>query len=222
MKALKFTVLLYLVITYTSCKDTKFLDCCIDIDGYDHNMYLSFQDSSGNDLVKGIGFYARDSEIGEYVTGKEEDESGWVNNDLFYLEYVYPDEIQNIWKSERGSVYDYPKEIYLVKGKKVAETYPEFGNYDRLFFTTGSPKMYHTSSGKFIEVPFAEKIIFRFTCPYVFGDNKAHDIVTWWKPHDNKNASRALCYQIEFEGKEYTPITYNSSAISFATIILNR
>ena len=94
------------------------------------------------------------------------------------------------------------------------------------------------------EHPFNEKATFQLSCPYIFGDNKVHDIATWWKPEKIADAwlgHRFLelapsCYRIEIDGKEITEITYVSDLpynqsgsihgqagpYSIATIVLDR
>ena len=67
---------------------------------------------------------------------------------------------------------------------------------------------------KTVDCDFAEKIILRLTCPSLFSDNEAHDIVTWWQL--KKGFSNPTCYRIEYGGKEF-PVDER-----VATIILDR
>ena len=53
------------------------------------------------------------------------------------------------------------------------------------------------------------KLTYKIRCPYVFGDNKEHEFVTYWdlNPHITEvlGLAYASCYRIEYEGKEFTP-----------------
>jgi len=166
-----------------------------------HDIFLSFQNVSGNDLVKGMNFSG-------YMT----DPGGFVKDELYTLEYVLPH-----FQSDRMS---------LLKGKSFSKIFPELnGNYDYLYFAINNGD---------------EKITIKLTCTHVFGDDTVHEIVTWWKKTERLGA---LCYRIEFGGKEYNKISYiyddfgtikdglggtevikieNYRTYSVATIILNR
>jgi hypothetical protein len=63
---------------------------------------------------------------------------------------------------------------------------------------------------------FNKKLIFRLTCPDLFGDNEAHDITSWWKL---VNYNDPVCYRLEFDGKEFA---VKGQREYTATIILDR
>jgi len=71
-------------------------------------------------------------------------------------------------------------------------------------------------------------LTYKLKCPYVFGDEAVHEIVTYWdipKTKSGDGSVYAKCNRIEFEGKVITPITYEYSLnkyvyISYATIVL--
>ena len=158
---------------------------------YGYSLFLSFQDESRNDLVDGIEF-----DNWEGYTTKKDAIFGAVKPDLYLLEIVFPDGMKNPGKPDPM--------LGIVKG--------EYASDDYYYLTFG------TSSYR--NQPFEEKITFRVKCPYVFGDNAIHDIVTWWVYTGNHTFS-AKCYRIEFDGKEYTQITYEQGdQMSMATIIL--
>jgi len=227
MKTLKLTVLLLAtVLIMNGCSNKENLICCLN-PFYQHLIWLSFQDASGNDLVKGIGFDTWNSEIGGLVTGKEGDGGGPVKREFYTLEYVYEDGIPNPWKPEPK-----PWVIYDVRYPEIAlhEIMPsEFNanpNYNYLWFETSSYKFTGGPEAllyghKIEDCDFAEKIIFRLTCPYLFGNDEAHDIITWWEL--KKGIRNPLCYRIEFDGKKITEIVYaKDSSFSLATIVLDR
>lgn len=210
-------------------------------------LLLRFQDASGNDLVKGIDFWGEvhaDYPLGIYQEqGNEKHAWGYVKREVYTLEYIYEDvyvEKDIIKELEDGPWFFGVRPIGLRKGKPFSKKYPNLnGKYDYLYFLTdgkGSP-------GK--EYPFREKVTLRLTCHYIFGNDVAHDIVTWWKPGEDTYINNdkipgiwsPICYRIEFGGKEITEITYihdvlylspsdsyygkRNGPYSIATIVLN-
>jgi len=206
MKILKFTVLLLTILIINSCKDTEedevesekeVMVNWKDLDIEEQNvrftlmgtlyigsgkiscrneLWLSFQDVSGNDLVEGIKFWGFDYGGGSgFMVGP----GGMVENELYVLEHVYPG-------------HNTIRSLHLNKGKPFSKVFPELnGKYDYLHF--------HSWPNYF------EKIIIKLTCPYVFGDDTVHEIVTWWKKTERLGA---LCHRIEFGDNEITEITY--------------
>ena len=187
---------------------------------YQHHLILSFQDASGNDLVKGIGFDVwQPGEI--YITGVEDDSGGEIKRELYTLEIEFEDEVPNVWKPAPASLINgFPAYILtervpvmgLCKGWSDYNHVELNGNYDYLSFGT--------QSYKDMDIPFAEKITFKLTCPYLFSDNEAHEIVTWWKLYiEETGVQNTICYRVEFGGKEF--IT-NNKVFSVATVVFDR
>ena len=117
---------------------------------------------------------------------------------------------------------------HLFNGKTLELLFPDVAineNYYFLMFSTpGSPTYnIHGDNKDKIEnkIPFSEKITFTLKCPYPFGNNSAHEIVTWWKPY-NMFRGGTICYHIEFEGKIITEFQYDTeiNCFSIATIVL--
>lgn len=172
---------------------------------YRHNLFLGFQDASGNDLVKG--------DVSSGLLQFIENNKNTYNPkpDLYTLEIIFPDELDYFLKLD----YNNPNII-------LDESYPLLGLnmwYDPdcyyLLFMCASPNEF------FSELPFVEKITFRLTFHDLFGDDSAHDIVTWWeKPNFELYGNNALCYRIEFEGKEYKIHPDAFGVLSATTLIL--
>jgi len=183
-----------------------------------HSLHLVFQDAFGNDLVKEfINYYGNDiitfSDwiIGEMVTVEKKNYNINVRGDSYIakiecaLVFVFEGEriIRNPWRNIPTETYQ-PDSRYLETG----------------FVIWGAS---NTSYNLFLSAqssPLVEKIIFRLTCPYIFGDNEAHDIVTWWElldfVYNEVVYSRPSCYHIELDGKEF-PVKE-----SIATIVLDK
>ena len=236
MKTLKFAVLLLAMLAVCSCgdKDDTNNTCC-DNSLYQHSIWISFQDASGNDLTEGIGCNLNgkvdengevsvlDYETRKLVKVKIDDLGGWVKPELYTLEYVYEEGIPNPWKPEPKPYVTYHEhypDLYLYKGLDLPK---KFRDYNYLWFDTGSYR--YTGFPEALlygwsieEAPFAEKIIFRLTCPYLFGDDAEHDIVTWWEPLFGNNT---ICSRVEYDGKECL-LEGGEESYPIATIILDR
>ena len=162
MKSFKLFVLLALSFIFFSCKREK--DACAD-PYYDHYLWLSFQDEAGNDLVKGIGIYDPDAVI------TDETVVGLVQRDLYTLDIIFEEGVPNMWKLIPQPWFEsdtkYP-EVAFSKGKS-DETIVK-SDYDLLVFRTQSYREYFLIDPPYADThpPFAEKIIFRLSCPYLF------------------------------------------------------
>jgi len=70
------------------------------------------------------------------------------------------------------------------------------------------------------DCPETKMLTYKLKCPYLFGDDAVHELVTYWnisnKSHENVYGK---CSRIEFEGKVFDKITYDGY-MSSATIIL--
>lgn len=55
-------------------------------------------------------------------------------------------------------------------------------------------------------------------CPYIFGDEETHELVTYWDLSENIHAK---CYRIEFEGQEIIPQTTENRYLSLGVIKLD-
>ena len=167
---------------------------------YDYHLQLSFQDISGNDLVKGIDLDEMWNHNAGIVTSEEDATGGAVRPDQFDL----------------GIVFRNP-DLYFGK-------MPSSGivKVDRLKFQKREDYYYlelRTSSRD--TKPPETKITFRMICPHVFGDNIEHDIVTYWK-RDSKRKRTQLCHRIELDGKEFSKITYEQhNQISIAVLTVD-
>ena len=164
---------------------------------YDYYLKLSFQDVSGNDLVKGID---SDEMWGQHgiVTSEEDAIVGIVKPDLYKLDIIF----------QKPELY-FGKNILngVIKDNELGFEKREGYSYLGLRISSRRNK------------PPETKITFRLTCPYVFGDDVEHDIVTYWKRNDNRYSQ--LCHRIEFEGKEFSQITYEShKQVSIAALVI--
>jgi len=200
---MRIIVLLVSVMMFCSCQKNKNANPF-----FQHILQLHFQDVSGADLVKDIGYdcvYAlsnmpRPDEFKEF-------EYGVVKADLYTLDVIFGNHCEDSYYAH----YNNPA---------CAEPAPLFptlmlsgvvdGKY-YLEFTEFSVKNEKCSS-------LDRKITFILTCPYVFGDDKEHEIVTFWKAEKIPLS----CYRIEFDDKEITEIEHVFNGLNQATIILDR
>jgi len=193
MKALKFIGLLTLVAMSNSCglinidHEPKFTE---------YILILSFQDTSGNDLVKGIDL----EEWSPSNAPMEEAQAGSVNSSLFKLDIILPEPCK-----------DWDNEIYNTRARPgyiPAVLRPGFGyekldnDYYALQSTLSIPKD---------DCPTTKMLTYKMKCPYIFGDDTVHEFVTYWDIPKNKNARNVYgkCFRIEFEERVFTEINCN-------------
>ena len=161
MKTLKLIAVLPLVILFASCAGPG--------EGfYNHILLLSVQDVSGNDLVEGITEYNNPDNWAE-----------GIDPDLFTLDIVFPNLCMDVYYQHHHNTTSIAP----------AEFYPELSmkkldgrNY----------LLFKTLSGIGDDCDNSSRIItFKLTCPYVFGDEKVHEIVTHWKKNE--------CHKVVFD-----------------------
>jgi len=174
-----------------------------------HFLLLRIQDTSGNDLVKGIRYNTN----GATEIVPEERYLGIVESDLYTLNIIYPNLCNDVYylHYKDASEYYIPDAFFPTLHLQKID-----GNY----FLELSTKSYIKDCSA------AEKLTFKLKCHYLFGDDAEHDIVTYWKPDTEYNGigiHAHLCYRIELDGKEFEEITYESyNQVSKAMVILDR
>jgi hypothetical protein len=201
MKTLKILGLLALMMNSSSC------DLLFDHHEPEfvvYNFGLSFQDASGNDLVKGIG-------LEEWSAGTSMEDALWgsVKPDLYVLDIIVSEPCKN-WDNE---IYNTPAR----PGFEPDVNRPKLG-MERY---NGDCYLRNSFGLPVNDCPEEKILTYKLKCPYVFGDDAVHEFVTYWDiPRDKINDS-AKCYRIEFEGNEITPTRMDKYEQSYtATIIL--
>jgi len=216
MKLLKLTGYLLLLIIISSgsgCDEETRYGPRADI----YNLSLSFLDTSGNDLVKGLEYGWRGLSDGT-------EQSDW---------YWWP---ADTTIAVNGGIVS-PK-LYTLRIKtstvsvKFLHPLPtSLGGTPKMNLLTdiATQGYYWLNFGAYSEMKhgFPDSIVFALACPYVFGDDKVHEIATWWRRGPCGYNRDAICYRIEVDGKEFpvekldtgsNPLTVTN----FATIILDR
>ena len=202
--------LLALAVIYTSC-DKKIRGYAVESTYY-YYLFLNVQDASGNDLVKDIDLHDDIHALLE------------VNRDLYTLDVVYPDVYMDpVWRSRHPETICencIPDPMYYRLGYRIKDFYPGDAIKDDYAYLVFYPQVSMGNHWDKKIVP-ADKIIYQLKCPYLFGNDEVHEIVTYWEPSPQGNwEKQQFCYRIEFDGKEFD-ITYNETkTISYATIIL--
>ena len=208
MKTLKFSGLLVLVLmSFSSCD--KILDRLFSQGGREpdsiwYKLNFSFQDASGNDLVKGIEL-TEESSWPPDVPYKEAT-GGYVKNSSYRQEIIFSEPCHR-------------------------PSSPRMDSYNKLAMTKFTDGYcYLTTHELFTHIkkdcPDEKMLTFKLKCPYVFGNEAVHELVTYWDiPKIRKWNTYATCNRIEFEGKVITPKIVESSQqkyvyMSYATIIL--
>jgi len=175
-------------------------------------LLLGIQDESGNDLIKGIKYdWWRMDEIPE-----QDSYGGVVIRELYSLDFEYTDPLMSPYETHKLAA----KSPNVILNEYLPEL--EMGKMDdRCYFRFNS---FHSNRHHFYTketLPPADKIVIKLTCPYVFGDDKEHEIVTYWKPYERDYSHISYCYRIEFESEVLTPIALCQDNISHDEICPN-
>jgi hypothetical protein len=174
-----------------------------------YNLGFNFQDSTGNDLVKGIGL---EECISSDIAMKDA-LSGTVNRDFYVLDIIVSEPCMN-WDNE---IYNAP----------ASPGFEPDVNRPKLTMNTNNGTCYLNNifSVPADDCPEQEILTYKLKCPYVFGDEAVHEFVTYWDIPKTKTSSSeyfAKCYRIEFEGNEITPkAPRNKYGYYVAIIVLN-
>jgi len=156
-------------------------------------LFLSFQDEAGHDLVKGIEF---DNWY------KETMPVGPVKSNLYTIKLESPNPC-NTGKAEL---------ILYSPSSGWFDPYTDY-NYLEIYPTVSS--ITYKKGCK-----YDTRITILLKCPFIFGDDKEHEIVTHWFVKDTRSSTRIKCLRIELDGKENTHIKDIPSSGSLATLIL--
>jgi hypothetical protein len=177
MKTLKILSLFALVImNFTSC---DLLFGHHEPETVTYNLYLSFQDASGHDLVKGIRLW-------EWMPpGASMEDAPWdsIKLDSYVLDITFSEPC----KDGDNRMYNPQLSMELLD--------------DGYYYLT-------SYSGFWIkDCPEQRILTYKLTCPYIFGDEAVHEFVAYWDIPKAKVANEYLakCYRIEFEGNEIIP-----------------
>ncbi|MDH6304504.1 hypothetical protein M2459_001237 [Parabacteroides sp. PF5-5] len=167
-------------------------------DAVSYYLALSFQDASGNDLVKGIGLeeWGDPTDIPDEYT-----QSGYVKRDLYILDIV----------ASKAC-----RDVILSKDKRPQNHSLSMDRFDGYSFL-------ENGFGFDIEDCSDEKVItYKLRCPYVFDDYEKHEFVTYWEiPKIHDGVGYAKCIRVEFEDKVFNPITSNDDGYNRIVIILD-
>lgn len=208
MKALKVLGLIAIaMMSFTSC-DRLF--GTLPPETVVYNFGLCLQDSSGNDLIKGIG-------LEEWSPASTMEDALWgtVKSDIYVLDIILSEPCIN-WDND----------IYNAPARPGFE--PDVNRPVLCMNRRGDGARYLNNS---LSVPVSdcpeEKILtYKLKCSYVFGDDEIHEFVTYWdipeKSSGNKYTENfAKCNRIVFNGEEFTPQAPKDKSESYtATIML--
>ena len=171
MKTIKLIIWFLTLIITGSCSKHYDTGC------YEHTynrVLLSIQDTSGNDLIKGIGWSWHQSD----VIPEEEACCGIVNNDEYVLSTIYPNQ------PELDALEEW-RRLQIMRGLIVHDNrnLSESGN-DRLginlinglyYIVFTQATVSKNLNGKIIRP--VDRIIRKLTCPSIFNDELEHEIV---------------------------------------------
>jgi hypothetical protein len=185
MKTLKLSAPLAFILmcSLTSCPGHN---CPPESDVY--SLTMSFQDTAGNDLVKGI-------KLEEWFPGNvpmEEAQSGSVKSDLYTLDIIISEPCKNF----DTNIFNFPARPGVIPDDNSPKLGWSNDYYHKLSIHLRFPAD---------DCPEIKKITYRLKCPYIFGDNETHELVTYWhlSKRDRTGEIYGECYRIEFNGKVF-------------------
>lgn len=210
MKTLKLSGLMFIVMMiFTSC-DRLF--GTLPPEGIVYNLGFCFCDSTGNDVIKGIG-------LEEWSPASTMDDALWgsVKPDLYVLDIIVSEPCAN-WDNK---IYNYPAR----PGFEPDVNRPGL-NMERR--NDGARYLGNRFSVPVNDCPEEKILTYKLKCPYVFGDDEVHEFVTYWNVPKISSSSKyteyyATCYNIEFDGEGITPQAPSpneTSGFYTATVIL--
>ena len=191
---------------------------------YYYHLYLSFQDSTGVDLVKALSknMYSPGMMAGyEYII-EDENLMGMVDNSLYKLDVIFPEWYDHDYWIKKmiqdGNIPGPVSPFHITLYKNIEEdrflgffNNAQFGYY-YLYFNSASTDMY----GKEGRIPPVETITCKLTCPLLFGDNEVHEIMSYWETKHWITDGSPFCIRVLFDGKEF------KNNKGFVSIILDR
>ena len=164
---------------------------------YQYLLGVSFQDASGNDLVKGIEYELEDGLVPNPTVTNQ----GIVISN-YTFEIIYPDLCMDVYYQHyhnSGAVI--PADI----GQHPDIWVKKFDNRYFLWFDVFTCSRTRDTD----HCPMANTLTFKLSCPDLFSDDEVHELVTYWK-QDKEISIRTggiYCSHIEFDGKEYNTQT---------------
>jgi hypothetical protein len=227
MKALKLTSLFAALTLLCGCNKENIIGSIFDPGPYSYHVFISVQDASGNDLVKEL---THDWNQSGYISESNPNpDCGSVNPDLYTMDVVFPEHIQAAVDREirflkdriaKGLILpDDPENMlgfYFVDYIYVCKR----GDYYCLNLGCFSP----TNDIEDKKLSPTDNATFKLRCPYIFGDDAEHEIVTYWSYPPENGPYNTYCTRVEFEKEEYIPQMFLQPRVGYseATIVLKR
>lgn len=175
---------------------------------HSYNLMMSFVDAEGNDLVAGL----------EGIEPEGSIEADFVKPELYTLRTS-----PSLY--DLGAFHNTPLFGFTPVEPQDPDTQPELelchpptGDISENWLVA-----IHMASVPWYEGDNVKKITYTLTCPHIFGDDAAHDIVAYWRDPSSGPSYYSVCYKVEVGGKEFTDIVYDRYGRNvLATIVLDR
>lgn len=194
----------------SGCNDT--LDS--DLYRYIHDIEISITDASGHDLVAPLGDE-------KWMPEKERTNRwhGYINPERYNLSIVRPG--KDIWQARSMEERQELEGPFFIIRQHGEDLHPFEGSW--LF------NDYHNVSPT-EDKELDRQLIYRFTCPEIFGDDAEHDIVTFWEAEGRTGiytypkCTKAFLGDKELAVEEYhyTNSAGNNYSLYFIRIVLDK
>ena len=237
MKTIKISVLLATSIILLSACDILGSQPVGDyIPSWHYDLYISFRDVDGNDLVAPLG-------VERYQSSSREKThwAGTINPDKYSLDIIVPNP-PSWWDNTIYNTRAYPGMIPDVHRLRL-ETYKYDDNHNNTTYCPGPASEdgdgYYYLISRFgllayrewykdgmcvdkEETKLQEYLTYKIKCPMIFGDEEIHELKACWKfTPESENMLKYRprypeCVRIEFGGKEYTPVKVLAKSINLS------
>jgi len=186
MKTFQLIISLSILLLCIGCSKNSKHEAETGLCSYRYQMLINFQDVSGADKLTNIPSYNPNegTETQVYHIFNAESWSGNVQRSVYSLDRIMPKLCVDLGP-DAGPFGGEPERTLTVV---------QFGDdYYLEFDESSSPSC-----------PRVEIITHKFICPYIFGDNEEHIIVSRWKPlyYKDELTLQNECYSVKVDGKE--------------------
>ena len=193
MKSLKpIIILLLLALIQSSCNESELAKTSLH---WEYSLAISFTDSEGKDLVKPLADEQWMSN--PKLTHWAEE----INPDKYTLDVIYsnpPDWYDNDIYNHRA----YPGFVPDVNRRYFRVSQINQNMLDSPWYLT-----YYDYTDIDMWGEEVQNMVFKITCPSIFGDDSTHNVETCWEQGEKPEIflSDAKCTKVVFDGKQYFP-----------------
>ena len=181
--------------------DDTVLSVSSDLPVYEYTILISFVDGSGKDLVSSLGEERWQPDGDNTIWG------GQINPEKYSLNFIYSNP-PSYFTEEQLSLDSCVAPFFALKFDNYQipyQTYEQYIEGEGRWYLYNRLRHFIRAWGK--DALRQDNIIYRFSCPTVFGDNSTHELIAYWgdDPAPSSNPDAGLhpeCIRALFDGQE--------------------